>query len=86
MSFSAPTPPAPVLPTAPAAPPSDCISVTDGIVPHILRSPFEFLSSEISPIGELGSRVGYSVKDLKTNKTFFVSVNLVPKDSFTIPR
>lgn len=39
-----------------------------------------------SPIGELGSRVGYSVKDLKTNKTFFVSVNLVPKDSFTIPR
>ena len=39
---------------APAAPPSDCISVSDGIVPQMFFSPLTAHSSEISPIGEEG--------------------------------
>ena len=44
--------------TAAAAPPSDCISVTEGIVPQIFASPFAVLASAISPMGELGV-IGY---------------------------
>ena len=40
--------------TAPAAPASDCISVTEGTVPHMLGSPLAVLASDISPMGELG--------------------------------
>ncbi len=40
--------------TAPAAPPSDCISITCGIVPHRLGVLVAAQASENSPIGEEG--------------------------------
>ena len=40
--------------TAPAAPASDCISVTEGIEPQMLRTPSEAHWSNHSPMFELG--------------------------------